>query len=126
MSILTVNSLIFQSINFVYLCQFANTFWTCSDTNQSGSFSTDGIDQIRRNNTFVQCTSDHLTSFAVLVDVSGRSVSEIVLCLNSLHMQCLAMIISDIGSVSFYLFIHSEQRYLKVYSYQIISVIKTA
>ena len=43
---------------------------------QSGSFSSDGITQIKRNNrTFVQCTSNHLTSFAVLVDASGVSLS---------------------------------------------------
>ena len=44
-----------------------------SMTNQSGRFSTDGISVTAANSTFVQCTSNHLTSFAVLVDVSGVS-----------------------------------------------------
>ena len=37
---------------------------------QSGMFSTDGIIQSdTTNNTFIQCSTTHLTSFAVLVDV---------------------------------------------------------
>ena len=35
------------------------------------NFSEDGIQEIGRNDTFLQCTSAHLTSFAVLVDASG-------------------------------------------------------
>ena len=47
-----------------------------SNSSESGSFSTDGITQsITTNNTFVQCTSTHLTSFAVLVDTSGGTAS---------------------------------------------------
>ena len=47
-----------------------------SDNNKPGRFSTDGITQSSTtNNTFVQCTSTHLTSFAVLVDASGEGVS---------------------------------------------------
>ena len=52
-----------------------------NNTNQSGSFSTDGIstDGIIQsdttNNTFVQCSTTHLTSFAVLVDVSEGSAT---------------------------------------------------
>ena len=47
-----------------------------SNSNKSGSFSTDGISQSGTiNNTIVQCTSTHLTSFAVLIDISGPSVS---------------------------------------------------
>ena len=52
--------------------------FTClrSNSNESGSFSTDGIEQRSlSNDTFVQCTTTHLTSFAVLVDTSGESVS---------------------------------------------------
>ena len=46
-----------------------------STADQSGSFSTDGISQLRTTNrTFVQCRSEHLTSFAVLVDATGVSV----------------------------------------------------
>ena len=51
-----------------------------SDNNTQGRFSTDGITQSSTtNSTFVQCTSTHLTSFAVLVDVSGESVSPVTL-----------------------------------------------
>ena len=47
-----------------------------SDSNESGEFLTDGITQSSTtNSTFVQCTSTHLTSFAVLVDKSGERVS---------------------------------------------------
>ena len=47
-----------------------------SNSNESGEFLTDGITQSSTtNNTFVQCTSIHLTSFAVLVDKSGENVS---------------------------------------------------
>ena len=47
-----------------------------SNNNQSGNFSTDGIIQSEAtNNTFVQCATTHLTSFAVLVDLSGSTVS---------------------------------------------------
>ena len=50
-----------------------------SDSNKRGRFSMDGIAQgITTNSTFVQCTSTHLTSFAVLVDTSGGSVSSII------------------------------------------------
>jgi len=31
--------------------------------------------QLKSNNTFVQCTSNHLAWFAVIVDVSGVSLS---------------------------------------------------
>ena len=51
-------------------------FYFCSNSNESGRFLTDGITQSSTtNSTFVQCTSTHLTSFAVLVDTSGESVS---------------------------------------------------
>ena len=49
-----------------------------SNNNENGEFLTDGITQSNiTNNTFVQCTSTHLTSFAILVDTSqtGESVS---------------------------------------------------
>ena len=55
-----------------------------NSTNQSGSFSTDGIstDDIIQNdttnNTFVQCSTTHLTSFAVLVDVSGGRATTVM------------------------------------------------
>ena len=50
-----------------------------SDNNKPGRFSTDGISQSSTtNSTFVQCTSTHLTSFAVLVDTSGGGVSLII------------------------------------------------
>ena len=51
----------------------------CSNDNESGRFLTDGITQTSAtNSTFVQCTSTHLTSFAVLVDVSGETVSQLM------------------------------------------------
>ena len=51
-------------------------FCLYSNRNVSGRFSTDGITQSgTTNSTFVQCTSTHLTSFAVLVDTSGGGVS---------------------------------------------------
>ena len=37
-----------------------------------GNFSDDGITQIGINGSYFQCTSAHLTSFAVLVDASGE------------------------------------------------------
>jgi len=46
-----------------------------SNSNESGYFTTDGITSIKSNNTFVQCTSNHLAWFAVIVDVSGVSLS---------------------------------------------------
>ncbi|XP_065902446.1 adhesion G protein-coupled receptor L3-like [Dysidea avara] len=50
-------------------CEF---FDLSSTIGQRGRFSTDGIIQSdTTNNTFVQCSTTHLTSFAVLVDVSG-------------------------------------------------------
>ena len=54
-----------------------------STSEQSGSFSTDGITQLgTTNSTFVQCRSEHLTSFAVLVDATGVSVfSRIIICM---------------------------------------------
>ena len=47
-------------------------------------FSTDGIIQSdTTNNTFVQCSTTHLTSFAVLVDTSGVSANQpCALCVN--------------------------------------------
>ena len=72
-SILTVNSLSFQSMNTYYLITSNHCFYSTSG--QSGMFSTDGIIQSdTTNNSFVQCSTTHLTSFAVLVDVSGVSV----------------------------------------------------
>ena len=50
-----------------------------SNGNESGRFLTDGITQTSEtNSTFVQCTSTHLTSFAVLVDASGGTVSQLM------------------------------------------------
>ena len=59
------------------LCSYAwLVFSAYSNNNENGEFLTDGITQSNiTNNTFVQCTSTHLTSFAVLVDKSGESVS---------------------------------------------------
>ena len=65
----------------MYVCMYViihthAIFNLFSNSNESGSFSTDGITQVNTtNNTFVQCTSTHLTSFAVLVDASGGSES---------------------------------------------------
>jgi len=54
-----------------------------STSERSGSFSTDGITQLSTtNSTFVQCRSEHLTSFAVLVDATGVSVFyKIIICM---------------------------------------------
>ena len=57
----------------MWLNYFSNLL--CSVANQSGSFSTDGITQLNTtNSTFVQCRSNHLTSFAVLVNTMGVSL----------------------------------------------------
>ncbi|XP_065898979.1 adhesion G protein-coupled receptor L3-like [Dysidea avara] len=54
-------------------CEF---FELSSTTDQRGRFSADGIIQSdTTNSTFVQCSTTHLTSFAVLVDVSGGTGS---------------------------------------------------
>ena len=53
-----------------------------SNPDQSRYFSTDGVTLIASNSTFYQCASNHLTSFAVLVDVSGVSfVTVIIECM---------------------------------------------
>lgn len=59
------------------LCSYAWLVLSAySNNNENGEFLTDGITQSSTtNNTFVQCTSTHLTSFAVLVDKSGENVS---------------------------------------------------
>ena len=46
-----------------------------SNSSRRGQFSEDGIQQIGSNESFVQCASSHLTSFCVLVDSTGQSVS---------------------------------------------------
>ncbi|XP_065903444.1 adhesion G protein-coupled receptor L3-like [Dysidea avara] len=52
-------------------CEFFNF---SNNPDQSGSFSTEGITQLSTtNSTFVQCNSNHLTSFAVLVDTSKNN-----------------------------------------------------
>ena len=45
----------------------------------SGYFSTDGVTLITNNSTVYQCSSNHLTSFAVLVDVSGVSSITVIM-----------------------------------------------
>ena len=73
--ILAVSSSISQSIYFIYQCKIY-TVHLYSNPDQSGSFSTEGITQLSTtNSTFVQCNSNHLTSFAVLVDTSKNNVS---------------------------------------------------
>jgi len=48
------------------------------NSNESGMFSTEGIIQSdTTNNTFVRCSTTHLTSFAVLVDTSRVRIAEI-------------------------------------------------
>ena len=54
-----------------------------SSGDKSGYFSTDGITVTAINNSFVQCASNHLTSFAVLVDVSGVSRKDSILRIGS-------------------------------------------
>ena len=68
-----VSSLTFQSKDKALRMSTVIVFCIHSMTNQSGRFSIDGITVTITNSTFVQCTSNHLTSFAVLVDVSGVS-----------------------------------------------------
>ena len=54
-------------------------------------FSTDGIIQSNTtNNTFVQCTTTHLTSFAVLVDTTGVRAAES--CALYIISHCLARV----------------------------------
>ena len=52
-----------------------NLVFFFSNSSQGGRFSEEGIQQIGNNGSFVQCTSSHLTSFSVLVDATGESVS---------------------------------------------------
>ena len=57
-------------------------------SNTSGSFSTDGITQSSTtNNTFVQCTSTHLTSYAVLVDTSGNESVSLIVSLSTVVLN---------------------------------------
>jgi len=39
----------------------------------SGGWDNTNVTTDRNNNTYIECSSTHLTSFAVLVDVSGQS-----------------------------------------------------
>jgi len=45
--------------------------------NESGGFSEEGITSEIINGTILQCFSDHLTSFALLVDTTGTNVWKI-------------------------------------------------
>ena len=47
---------------------------SCFRDNESGGFSEEGITSEIINGTILQCLSDHLTSFAVLVDTTGTNV----------------------------------------------------
>ncbi|XP_065901690.1 adhesion G protein-coupled receptor E2-like [Dysidea avara] len=58
----------------------------------SGYFSTDGVTLITSNSTFYQCSSNHLTSFAVLVDVSGDGSESEALSIVS-YIGCVISII---------------------------------
>ena len=88
-SILIVLFLMLQSMLAAYGCviKFQILPYCCvvySTAGQSGRFSTDGIIQSdATNNTFVQCSTTHLTSFAVLVDTMEQSEvnKSIVLCI---------------------------------------------
>ena len=82
--ILGVHFLDFQGTAVIFLFHnvlcMNNYVYLLSDNNTQSRFSTDGITQSSTtNSTFVQCTSTHLTSFAVLVDTSGKSVSPLQL-----------------------------------------------
>ena len=46
--------------------------WLCHSGD--GGWSIAGVTTVRINDSFVNCTSTHLTSFAVLVDVSGTRI----------------------------------------------------
>lgn len=46
--------------------------WLCKLFYYRRNFSENGIVQLGSNSTHIQCTSTHLTSFAVLVDASGE------------------------------------------------------
>ena len=47
---------------------------SCVRDNESGGFSEEGLTSEIINGTTLQCFSDHLTSFAVLVDTTGTNV----------------------------------------------------
>ncbi|XP_065913056.1 uncharacterized protein [Dysidea avara] len=50
-------------------------FWDFTLNGGDGGWSIAGVTTVRINDSFVNCTSTHLTSFAVLVDVSGTRIS---------------------------------------------------
>jgi len=54
---------------------------------ERGHFSQDGVTTTNRSGSIIRCSSNHLTSFAILVDVSGQSVS--TMSHDNLHLsQC--------------------------------------
>ncbi|XP_065903386.1 adhesion G protein-coupled receptor L3-like isoform X5 [Dysidea avara] len=72
-------------------------FFVISNTSgQSGMFSTDGIIQSdTTNNSFVQCSTTHLTSFAVLVDVSGTSCLIVAILLHYFFMAAFSWMLCE-------------------------------
>ncbi|XP_065917797.1 latrophilin-like protein LAT-2 isoform X3 [Dysidea avara] len=89
-----------NSSRFNTRCAF---FELSSTTNQSGRFSTDGIIQSdTTNNTFVQCSTTHLTSFAVLVDVSGRNTGTEALSIASYIGCAISIACLTIAVITFF------------------------
>ena len=65
----------FCILQLIYCFQYNDVVFYSNGITR-GRFSSDGITLSRSvNNSFVECSTNHLTSFAVLVDVSGESVS---------------------------------------------------
>ncbi|XP_065911114.1 adhesion G protein-coupled receptor L3-like [Dysidea avara] len=67
-------------------------------SHNSSQFSEEGVQQIGSNKSFVQCTSSHLTSFAVLVDATGGSAQSEALSIVSyvgcgISIACLTITI---------------------------------
>ena len=63
-----------EKMILLYLCIFRIT-------DESGHFSQDGV-TTSRSGSIVRCSSNHLTSFAILVDKSGQAVSTIwIVCI---------------------------------------------
>ena len=55
--------------------------WLCSFLHYSrtGGWDVTGVTTVNSNDTFITCDSTHLTSFAVLVDVSGQSTRVMIM-----------------------------------------------
>ncbi|XP_065903442.1 adhesion G protein-coupled receptor L4-like [Dysidea avara] len=85
-------------------------FKISNNVNESGTFSTDGIIQSdTTNNTFVQCSTTHLTSFAVLVDAMGQPQVNQNNALSIVsYIGCAVSIICLLITISFYIILRKK------------------